>query len=119
MQLDSIYGNSSEYMQTLQKSTRYPHFANEKQLFSEFTQYSRTINPSRCFSSMGRIDSTPIPIGIIEYFNRNKDSLFIPCVLDRVFSHCQRYYLFSIDMKKKTCFQFKRQPCRTYINMLS
>lgn len=48
------------------------------------------------------------------YFKSNRNTLFVPCGPSRIFSHCQPYYLFIIDMKSRECSPFKRQPCMNW-----
>ena len=35
----------------------------------------------------------------------------IPCGPDRLFSHCQLYYLFTINMRTKKCAPYHREQC--------
>lgn len=116
--MDAFYGSHSSYVRTLQSSSLYSHFANEKILFSELTRYSNTAVSSRCSSSKGNFPFFVSPLEVKYYASINMHSLLVPCGPDRIFSHCQSYYLFSIDMESKQCSPYKRQPCRVRIRSL-
>ncbi|KAK8801895.1 hypothetical protein WA588_006179 [Blastocystis sp. NMH] len=76
------------------------HFPNEKLLFSELIRYTHSSPSQRC----SRRDE------LLNYFSVNKNSLNVSCGPDRVFSHCQPYYLFSINMKQKRCSPYRLSP---------
>ena len=113
--MDLLYGSHSVYVRTLQNSSRYSHFANEKILFSELTRYSSTAVSSRCSSSLGDLSLLVSSLDVNHYISINMHSLLVPCGPDRIFSHCQPYQLFNIDMKSKQCSPYKRQSCRMRI----
>ena len=45
------------------------------------------------------------------YFKKNKKTLIVPCGPNRLLSHCQVYYLFTINMRAKKCAPYHREPC--------
>ncbi|KAK8832486.1 hypothetical protein WA577_002959 [Blastocystis sp. JDR] len=46
---------------------------------------------------------------IVAFFKHNKKALFVDCVENGGFSHCQQFYLMQFDSMRKMCQTFKRQ----------
>lgn len=53
-------------------------------------------------------------IDIVTYFTHNKKDLFVDCVENGGFSHCQQFYLMQFDSMRKMCQTFKRQKCNAF-----
>ena len=50
-------------------------------------------------------------VDILSFLHSNMKSLTVPCGKDRLFSHCQLHYLFSINLEKQKCSSYTREPC--------
>lgn len=69
----------------------------------------RAATPPRvCLSKL------PNGIDIVSFFKRNKKALFVDCVENGGFSHCQQFYLMQFDSMRKMCQPFKRQKCSAF-----
>lgn len=54
-------------------------------------------------------------IDIVAFFKHNKKALFVDCVENGGFSHCQQFYLMQFDSMRKMCQTFKRQKCNAFL----
>ena len=108
---DYYYGNHTLLIKNSIKDVKASHFANEKLLFSELTQYKNPSPTQHCSNRVSSIVASLLRIDILGYFKKNRKTLMIPCGPDRLFSHCQFYYLFTINMRTKQCAPYHRQQC--------
>ena len=51
---------------------------------------------------------------MVAFFKHNKKTLFVDCVENGGFSHCQQFYLMQFDSMRKMCQTFKRQKCNAF-----
>ena len=106
-----FYGNHTPFIQTSSRHPTMGHFPNEKLLFSELIRYTHSSPSQRCSRRDGPFPPRLPWLELLNYFSVNKKSLNVSCGPDRVFSHCQPYYLFSINMKQKRCSPYRLSPC--------
>ena len=106
-----FYGNHTPFIQASSRHPTMGHFPNEKLLFSELIRYTHSSPSQRCSRRDGPFPPRLPWLELLNYFSVNKNSLNVSCGPDRVFSHCQPYYLFSINMKQKRCSPYRLSPC--------
>ena len=108
---DNYYGNKTIFILESSKSKPLTHYGNEKKLFSELTQYNHSGVSQRCSSVPGACSAFSLFVDLLSFLSKNSESLLVPCGPDRIFSHCQQYYLFSINLKDRKCSSYHRQNC--------
>ena len=50
-------------------------------------------------------------LDVMSFFARNKEKLLVKCTDNRIYSHCQEYYLFQIHTDADMCSSYAPTPC--------
>lgn len=106
---DDFYEAHSRFQKKF-KSKRNSYLYNEKRIYHRMVPPKPVINES-CNSIKGTAGNAISLLAMLSFFERNKDSLFVPCHDNRTFSHCQEFFLMQYSSRDGICSSFAPQPC--------
>ena len=105
-----------EFTQFLKKSTYLNYLQDEKLLMTPVFE-NNYIPPTPCETAEGMKSWMMdfLLLEIVNFFRNNKQMIFKNCTDFRVFSHCQRFYLFQYDTSTRTCHSYYHERCISYL----
>ena len=53
-------------------------------------------------------------LDVMSFYARNKEKLLVKCTDNRIYSHCQEYYLLQVHTDADMCSSYAPTPCSVF-----
>lgn len=107
---DRLYEQTHLYVNSTLSMKQFKHLANEKVVFNKYTTYNSSA-PVSAYTCSCKILLNILIIAINSFFNDHKEMLYVPCHDHKLFSFCQKAYIFRYYPQSGNCSRFFRMNC--------